>query len=60
MVMASGAFHDAQVMVNIARIAMVFVQSNGGRSHTPAEASSLDDVVAGIRVLAAGLQRLAY
>ena len=42
------------------RVAMVFVRSRDGRSHTPEEFSSVADMVAGIRVLAAGLHALAY
>jgi allantoate deiminase len=58
--MASGAGHDTQRMANIARVVMLFVQSKGGRSHTPAEFTTTEDAVAGIRVLAGGLHRLAY
>jgi allantoate deiminase len=58
--MASGAGHDSQQMAAIARVAMIFVRSKDGRSHTPEEFSSLEDIVAGIRVLAEGLRRLAY
>ncbi len=59
--MASGAGHDTQQMASAARrVAMVFVRSKDGRSHTPEEFSSVDDMVAGIRVLAAGLHALAY
>src|SRR5690606_28852957 len=58
--MPSGAVHDTQRMADIARVAMIFVQSKGGRSHTPAEFTTIDDAVAGIRVLAAALHRLAY
>ncbi|HEX3722076.1 MAG TPA: Zn-dependent hydrolase [Nitrolancea sp.] len=58
--MASGAGHDTQRMANIARVVMLFVQSKGGRSHTPAEYTTTEDAVAGIRVLAGGLHRLAY
>jgi allantoate deiminase len=39
---------------------MVFVRSEGGRSHTPAEFTAVEDAVAGIRVLAAALHGLAY
>jgi allantoate deiminase len=56
----SGAGHDTQRMSKIARTAMVFVRSKDGRSHTPAEFTSVEDAVLGIRVLAAGLRRLAY
>lgn len=58
--MASGAVHDTQRMAARCRVAMVFVRSKDGRSHTPAEFSSLPDCVAGIEVLAAALHRLAY
>jgi len=39
---------------------MVFVRSKDGRSHTPAEFTSVPDAVDGIRVLTAGLRKLAY
>jgi allantoate deiminase len=39
---------------------MAFVQSKDGRSHTPEEFSSIEHIVDGIRVLAAGLHALAY
>jgi allantoate deiminase len=58
--MASGAGHDSQQMASIAKVAMIFVRSKDGRSHTPDEFSSIDDIVAGIKVLAAGLRELAY
>ncbi len=58
--MASGAVHDTQRMAALCRVAMVFVRSRNGRSHTPEEFSSLADCVAGIEVLAAALHRLAY
>jgi len=58
--MPSGAVHDTQRMADLARVAMVFVQSQGGRSHTPAEYTTPEDAAAGIRVLAAGLHHLAY
>ncbi len=58
--MASGAGHDSQQMAAIARIAMIFVRSKDGRSHTPDEFSSIEDIVEGIRVLAASLYELAY
>jgi len=60
MLMASGAGHDSQQMARIAKVAMIFVRSKDGRSHTPEEFSSIEDIVAGIEVLAAGLHRLAY
>jgi allantoate deiminase len=60
MLMPSGAAHDAQQMARVARIAMLFVRSKDGRSHTPVEFTSVEDATAGIAVLAAALHRLAY
>ena len=58
--MPSGALHDAQRMAEVARVSMIFVQSRDGRSHTPAEFTSIEHAVAGIQVLAAALHKLAY
>jgi allantoate deiminase len=58
--MQSGAVHDANRMADISRMVMLFVQSKDGRSHTPAEFTSVEHAVDGIKVLTAGLQRLAY
>ncbi|MDG1116379.1 MAG: Zn-dependent hydrolase [Flavimaricola sp.] len=58
--MASGAGHDAQQIARICPVAMVFVRSEGGRSHTPEEFSTIEDIVAGIQVLAGALYELAY
>jgi allantoate deiminase len=58
--MHSGAGHDTQNMARIARVAMLFVPSKDGRSHTPAEFTAVDNAVTGIRVLTAALHRLAY
>jgi allantoate deiminase len=58
--MHSGAGHDTQRMADVARTAMVFVRSKDGRSHTPAEFTSAEDAADGIRVLAAGLAKIAY
>jgi allantoate deiminase len=60
MTMASGAGHDTQQMAKLAKVAMIFVRSKDGRSHTPEEYSSLPDIVAGVSLLARGLHRLAY
>lgn len=49
--MPSGAAHDAQIIAGIAPIAMLFVASRAGRSHSPAEWSSWDDIHAGARLL---------
>jgi allantoate deiminase len=58
--MHSGAGHDTQNLSRIAKVAMVFARSKDGRSHTPAEFTSVEDAVAAIRVLAATLYELAY
>jgi len=58
--MPSGAGHDAQQMAAIAKVALIFVRGKDGRSHTQEEFFSVDDIVAGIRLLAAGLHALAY
>ena len=58
--MHSGAGHDTQNMARIARVAMLFVPSKDGRSHTPAEFTAIPDAVTGIRVLTTALYRLAY
>jgi len=56
----SGGSHDTQQMSRIARAGMIFVRSKDGRSHTPEEFSSIDDIVDGIKVLAGTLYKLAY
>jgi allantoate deiminase len=58
--MTSGAVHDAMQMAAICPVAMLFVRSQGGISHSPAEFTSLEDAVAGAEVLARTLARLAY
>ena|ERR1041384_2680908 len=58
--MQSGAGHDTQNIARIAPAAMVFARSKDGRSHTPAEFTSIDDAVEAARVLAAALYELAY
>jgi allantoate deiminase len=58
--MQSGAGHDTQNIARIAPAAMVFARSKDGRSHTPAEFTSIADAVEATRVLAAALYELAY
>lgn len=58
--MISGAGHDAQQMSLIAPVAMIFVRSEGGRSHTPDEFSTLSDCTDGIRLLAQTLYAMSY
>lgn len=57
--MASGAVHDAMQFAAICPVAMVFVRSRGGISHSPDEFTSSDDAAAGTEVLARALARLA-
>jgi allantoate deiminase len=58
--MSSGAAHDTQRIVNVAPVVMLFVQSKDGRSHTPDEYTYPEHMADGVRLLAAGLHRLAY
>ncbi|MGM0216569.1 allantoate deiminase [Enterococcus sp. AZ109] len=59
-VMHSGAGHDSQVIAPHYPSAMIFVPSINGISHNPAEATKLEDLVAGVEVLAQALYELAY
>lgn len=59
LVMASGAAHDTQMMAKIARAAMVFVPSKGGRSHSVAEWTELVDIERGANVMLNALYKLA-
>jgi len=58
--MPSMAGHDTEVMAERWPSAMLFVPSRDGRSHTPAEFTSVDQLVLGARILAAALHQLAY
>jgi allantoate deiminase len=59
--MVSGAGHDTQVLAHAGvPSAMIFVPSVAGRSHSPDEWTSLDDMLKGVRVLAHALHSLAY
>ena len=49
--MPSGAGHDAQEIAQIAPMAMIFVPSVGGISHSPREFTKPEDVVNGANVL---------
>jgi N-carbamoyl-L-amino-acid hydrolase len=49
--MPSGAGHDAQEIAHIAPMAMIFVPSVGGISHSPREFTKPDDIVNGANVL---------
>lgn len=55
----SGAGHDATVIGRYVRAAMIFVPSEGGISHSPAERSSPEQLELGVRVLAAAIRDVA-
>ncbi len=57
--LSSGAAHDAQIIAGIAPAAMIFVPSKDGRSHSPAEWTSWNDIEAGANTLLNTLRRLA-
>jgi N-carbamoyl-L-amino-acid hydrolase len=47
----SGAGHDGQSIARIAPVAMIFIPSVGGISHSPKEFSRPEDIANGTRVL---------
>jgi N-carbamoyl-L-amino-acid hydrolase len=49
--MQSGAGHDAQEIAHIAPVAMIFIPSIGGISHSPKEFSTPTDMANGVNVL---------
>ncbi len=55
----SGATHDAKYMTGLCPTGMIFVPCEGGRSHTEIESATSGDLVAGARVLAEVMVRLA-
>jgi len=57
--MHSGAAHDTQFMTRITRAGMIFVPSKEGRSHSPSEWTSWEDIELGANVLLNSLHRLA-
>lgn len=57
--MLSGAAHDAQMVGRIAPMAMVFVPSRGGLSHSPAEWTAWQDIEAGANLMLGTLRQLA-
>lgn len=56
--MASGAGHDTAWMARITKAAMIFVPCIEGRSHTPEESASAEDIALGAAVLLDAVQRL--
>ncbi|MBT8043466.1 MAG: Zn-dependent hydrolase [Verrucomicrobiae bacterium] len=58
-VMLSGAAHDAQLVGRIAPMAMIFVPSQGGLSHSPDEWTAWEDIEAAANLMLATLYQLA-
>ncbi len=58
-VLASGAIHDAQSLVGVCPIGMIFVPSVDGASHAPREFTKWEDCVNGANVLLQTVLRLA-
>lgn len=56
--MTSGAGHDAQMMARIVPTAMIFVPSQAGISHNPAEFTAESHIIAGAQVLLDVVQTL--
>lgn len=54
----SGAAHDAMIMGKHVPTAMIFVRSQEGISHNPKEWTTLDDIIAGCKVLKEALYEL--
>jgi ureidoglycolate amidohydrolase len=56
--MVSRAYHDSLFMACVAPVAMIFIPCRGGVSHRPDEFASLEDMAAGVTVLAETLFHL--
>lgn len=56
--MPSGALHDASNLAGLMPVGMLFVPSIGGISHDFAEATAEEDLVSGLKVLAAAVARM--
>ncbi len=52
------AYHDSSFMAQIAPMAMIFIPCRGGVSHRPDEYASLEQIAAGVKVLAQTLAEL--
>ena len=49
--MPSGAGHDAAAMAELCDVGMIFLRSEGGISHNPAERTSQEDIAIGINIM---------
>jgi hydantoinase/carbamoylase family amidase len=54
----SGAFHDSMMMGIVTPVAMIFVPSRNGISHSPEEWTDYEDIENGVTVLAQTLMKL--
>ena len=54
----SRAYHDSLFMSRIAPTSMIFIPCRGGVSHRPDEYADIDDIAAGVEVLARSLAEL--
>jgi N-carbamoyl-L-amino-acid hydrolase len=54
----SRAYHDSLFMSRIAPMAMIFIPCHDGVSHRPDEFAAIDDIAAGVEVLALSLANL--
>jgi len=59
LVLPSGAGHDAQILAPMTPTGMIFVPYQNGRSHSPAEYTAPEDLVAGANVLLQAVLALA-
>lgn len=50
-IMSSGAGHDAMVMAGITKVGLIFVPSQGGRSHCPQEWTDYESLQKGVEVV---------
>ena len=57
--MQSGALHDAASVARLMPVGMLFVPSIRGISHAFEEDTAEDDLVAGLKVLAGGVEEIA-
>ncbi len=56
--MISGAGHDSALLADLTPTGMIFVPSQGGRSHCPEEFTSLEDIGLGCEMLLAAALEL--
>lgn len=54
----SGAGHDAAHLAGLGPMGMIFIPSQGGRSHVPEEFTASEDIALGVEVLANTLLRM--